>query len=294
MEIHPSTTDPTKVAVHQVFVFTASMRLAADESLRRSASEQSHGPGTAYYVGHDGIVRATGPDLTEPVPPALIGDYWLTQPTALRDIRLPAAIRALQARDAVLDGAAPAVDQFASEVLGLWNGARWREPVSTALLGNWDAPLQDSGITPAFLDAFKAEVKEVHRQLTPLWRRKVKDERLWSLDLSFGNGLTTYDLVVGGPDPYEALAGTLPDDPRVAAVLAQLRPVERAVAMAWASTRVTCWSEAADDVITLDPVQFAGYDAHALGERVRTKLIRLGKRHTERASAAAIWKADQA
>ncbi|MFE7927480.1 hypothetical protein ACFU6S_01870 [Streptomyces sp. NPDC057456] len=140
-------------------------------------------------------------------------------------------------------------------MLGLWSG--WREPVSTALLGDWASPLFSSG------------------SLAPL-----------ALD----DGLTTYDLISGGPDPFEVLTSSLPDDPRVATVLAQLRPVEHAVARAWANTRVTSWAEAAADVIALDPAQFTGCDPRALGERVRAKLIRLGKRHTERAAAAAAWK----
>ncbi|MFB6508288.1 MULTISPECIES: hypothetical protein [unclassified Streptomyces] len=159
----------------------------------------------------------------------------------------------------------PQVDAFTSDVLGLWSG--WREPVSTALLGDWASPLLSSGsLGPTALDCLRAEARIIHRQLTPVWRRRVAGERLWSLDFRFGDDLTTYDLISGGPAPYEVLAGTLPDDPRVATVLAQLRPIEHAVAMAWASTRVTSWAEAAADVIALDPAQFTGYDPRALGE----------------------------
>ncbi|WP_069869075.1 hypothetical protein [Streptomyces malaysiensis] len=202
---------------------------------------------------------------------------------------VPDVVQALNARQAALLDDTPQIDAFTSDVLGLWSG--WRESVSTALLGDWASPLLSSGsLAPTALDCLRAEVRIIHRQMTPVSRRRVAGERLWSLDFRFGDDLTTYDLISGGPDPYEVLTGALPDDPRVATVLAQLRPIEHAVAMAWASTRVTSWAEAAADVIALDPAQFTGCDPRALGERVRTKLIRLGKRHTERAAAAAAWK----
>ncbi|MGA5557138.1 hypothetical protein [Streptomyces lavendulocolor] len=202
---------------------------------------------------------------------------------------VPNIVQALNARQAALLGDTPQVDAFTSDVLGLWSG--WREPVSTALLGDWASPLLNSGsLAPTALDHLRAEARILHRQLTPVSRHRIAGERLWSLDFRFGDDLTLYDLVSGGPDPYEVLTGTLPDDPRVATVLAQLRPIEYAVAMVWASTRVTSWAEAAADVIALAPAQFTTCDPHALGERVRTKLIRLGKRHTERAAAAAAWK----
>ncbi|MEW2312704.1 hypothetical protein AB0918_29365 [Streptomyces sp. NPDC006864] len=202
---------------------------------------------------------------------------------------VPDIVQALNARQAALLDDTRQLDAFTSDVLGLWSG--WREPVSTALLGDWASPLLSSGsLAPTALDYLRTEARTIHRQLTPLSQRRVAGERLWSLDFRFGDDLTTYDLISDGPDPFEVLTGSLPDDPRVASVVAQLRPLEHAVAMAWASTRVTSWAEAAADVIALDPAQFTGCDPRALGERVRTKLIRLGKRHTERAAAAAAWK----
>lgn len=202
---------------------------------------------------------------------------------------VPDVVQALNARQAALLDDTPQIDAFTSDVLGLWSG--WRESVSTALLGDWASPLLSSGsLAPTALDCLRTEARILHRQLTPMSRRRVAGERLWSLDFRIIDDLTTYDLISGGPDPYEVLTGTLPDDPRVTSVLAQLRPIEHAVAMTWASTRVTSWAEAAADVIALDPAQFATCDPRALGERVRTKLIRLGKRHTERAATAAAWK----
>ncbi|MFF5361176.1 hypothetical protein ACFY4I_17570 [Streptomyces scabiei] len=143
---------------------------------------------------------------------------------------VPNIVQALNARQAALLGDTPQVDAFTSDVLGLWSG--WREPVSTALLGDWASPLLNSGsLAPTTLDHLRAEARIPHRQLAPVSRHRIAGERLWSLDFRFGDDLTLYDLVSGGPDPYEVLTGALPDDPRVATVLAQLRPIEYAVAM---------------------------------------------------------------
>ncbi|MBJ7004932.1 hypothetical protein JG491_33555 [Streptomyces sp. CRPSP2-6A1] len=54
---------------------------------------------------------------------------------------------ALRARQAALEGGERLVDRFALEVLGR-RGARWREAVSTALVGDWVAPLKSQGTLP--------------------------------------------------------------------------------------------------------------------------------------------------
>jgi hypothetical protein len=123
-----------------------------------------------------------------------------------------------------------------------------------------------------------SEARRIHRELTPVWPRRVAGQRLWSLDAAFGDGLTLHD-VTSGPDPHEVLFGALPDDSRIAAVLAQLKPPERAVAMAWADSEVTSWAEVAADAIALAPDRFSGFAPEALGERVRRKLKRLGAEH---------------
>ncbi|MCX4455769.1 hypothetical protein OOK58_27740 [Streptomyces sp. NBC_01728] len=197
--------------------------------------------------------------------------------------------RALAARQAAVIGNQGAVESFASDVLGLWRGARWQEPVSTALLGDWASSIGSSGtLHTSALDRLRAEVKEIHRQLTPVWRRRVDGERLLSLDFALGEGLTMYDIVTSGPDPYETLTGALPADPRIAAVLDQLAPAERAVAMAWAAPEVRGWTEAASIVIDLDPALFTDSVPAALGERVRRKLKRLGDRYTARAAEGVV------
>lgn len=218
--------------------------------------------------------------LTNPFPYQVPGE----QPTPLLPLPLPLPLpdtstlfhtaRAIGARQAAVVGNEHAVESFATDVLGLWRGARWQEPVSTALLGDWISPLHSEGrVGPDALDRLKAEVREIHRQLTPIWRRRVDGVRLWSLDFALGDGMTTYDMVASGPDPYEVLAGALPTDRRIAAVLAELTPVERAVAMAWADPQVSSWTEAASIIVALEEPLIAGLEPVALGHR-RNALIR--------------------
>ncbi|MGW0366860.1 hypothetical protein [Streptomyces sp. NPDC002990] len=155
-------------------------------------------------------------------------------------------------------------------------------------------PFSQGLLSLSALESLRDEARVINKQLAPLWRRRLNANRIWSLDFSFGHGMTMYDLAASGPDPYEVLTSTLPDDPRIAAVLAQLTPVERAVAMAWANTRITTWAEAAAMVIDLDAPVVTGFDPAALGARVRRKLQRLGTRYTERAAAASAWREKQA
>ncbi|GLW73717.1 hypothetical protein Kpho02_60150 [Kitasatospora phosalacinea] len=278
--LKPIATAPAAASVQQVFVFAGTENLPV-------ITDQVTRPGVAYYVGHDGTVRR--PTIEEvssddPVPGAFLGNYWA--PKVSGDI--PIAVQALTAREAALHGADSTVDRFASEVLGLWRGGRWREPVSTALLGHWADPLaQDGGrIAPAFLSELMAEVKTLHRALTPLWRRRIGSHRLWSLDYAFGDGLTLHDLASSGPDPYDVLAGALPDDPRIVRVLDQLTPIERAITLAWANQDVTSWTKAAAEIIALAPDRFAGCCPKALGDSVRRRLKRIGQRHQVRAAEA--------
>ncbi|WP_228989371.1 hypothetical protein [Streptomyces sp. DH8] len=129
------------------------------------------------------------------------------------------------------------------------------------------------------MERLKAEARSVHRQLAPLWTRKVHGQRLRSLDFDLGSDWTLHDLVASGPDPYEAFFGALPDDPRLASVLSRLNRAERAVALSWSHLTVTSWAEAAADAIAAAPeqfVQFARITPVSLGERVRRKLKRLG------------------
>ncbi|MEV8551800.1 hypothetical protein AB0L04_18460 [Streptomyces glaucescens] len=190
------------------------------------------------------------------------------------------AARAVEARNEAALGNTELIENFMAADLGLWRGARWQEPVTTALLGDWASTLYTHGtIRRGALSRLMHEVKEIHRQLTPLWRRRCAGERLLSLDVPvLDNGLTLADLVAGGPDPADILTGTLPDDPRVLAVLEQMFPIERAVALAWSRSGTSSWTEAAATVLTLTSQAYAQGHAEALGERVRRKLKRLGRR----------------
>ncbi|MFG3404071.1 hypothetical protein [Streptomyces sp. NPDC048142] len=194
--------------------------------------------------------------------------------------------RAIAARHAAAAGNHQVVETFMTEVLGLCRGARWQEPVATALLGDWVGTLPiDGQVGPGGLERLKTETRELHRHLTPIWRRKVNGNRVHSLDVDLGGGLSVQDLIAGGPDPLEVLVGALPDDPRVAAVLKRLTPTERAVAAAWANFRTTTWAEAAAQAVAEASASRA--TANALGERVRRKLRRLGRQYAEGALARA-------
>ncbi|WP_329375732.1 hypothetical protein OG625_00255 [Streptomyces sp. NBC_01351] len=191
---------------------------------------------------------------------------------------LPGTVRALGARQAALVGDHAHVDAFTAHELALRTGPHWREAVSTALLGEWAAPLhRGEMLHPSSLSQLAAEARAIHRQLTPLWRRKAGHGRVLLLDTPLGHGATLYDLVAGRPDPESTLLGT--DDPRLRAVLNALTPAERKVALAWAHWQVTTWTEAAALAGAADPA--------ALGERVRRKLKRQGTEHTRRRTA--LW-----
>ncbi|MEV0604526.1 hypothetical protein AB0I82_35240 [Streptomyces sp. NPDC050315] len=189
--------------------------------------------------------------------------------------------KAFVARDAVLRGDETVVDQFASRVLTLPTGPRWREAISTALLGTWErGTLRRSLCAFGSVAAVREEARLIHRQLTPLWRRRTRHGRVLLLDMPIGDdGMTLYDLAVGSSAVDDLVHGVLPENPRVAAVLAQLRPEEQVVALALAHRLASGWTEAAALTGAADPV--------ALGERVRRKLQRRGAQYTDRAAAAA-------
>ena len=154
-----------------------------------------------------------------------------------------------------------------------------RDRVSTALIGEWATPLLSScgRLSPEALHCLRSEARAVHRQLTPVWRRKISRSRVLLLDTPLGDGLTLYDLVDGQMRTDPAIE-TAFGDPRLEAVLARLAPAERAVAMAWAHPSTGTWTAA----------HLAGHaDPEAFGERVRRKLKRLGALYTARSSAAA-------
>ncbi|MEU6548390.1 hypothetical protein [Streptomyces sp. NPDC046859] len=192
------------------------------------------------------------------------------------NIPIPDVIQALSAREAALAGDGSTIRSFTSDVLGRWSG--WNEPVSTALLGNWADSLFDQGrLTPDALIKLKSEASVIHRQLTPVWRRKTAQERLLLLDTPLGDGLTLYDLI-----PAQAAAGTgieaVLDNPRLAEILEALSPDERAVMLALGCPGVVTWAEAAMAAGAAEPER--------QGKRVRRKVKRLAARITGRSSQA--------
>ncbi|WP_328508289.1 hypothetical protein OG981_53785 [Streptomyces mirabilis] len=189
---------------------------------------------------------------------------------------VPEVIQALSAREAALVGDGATIRSFTSEVLERWSG--WNEPVSTALLGNWADPLYDQGhLTPDALEKLKSEASVIHRQLTPVWRRKVNHSRLLLLDTPLGDGLTLSDLVSGQAAPGTGVEVGF-EDPRLNTILKALSPAERAVTLALATNGVTTWAEAAMAAGATQP--------EIQGEKVRRKVKRLAARSTGRAAAA--------
>lgn len=192
------------------------------------------------------------------------------------NIPVPDVIQALSARDAALAGDGSTIGSFTSDVLGRWSG--WNEPVSTALLGNWADSLFDQGrLTPDALIKLTAEAKAIHRQDTPVWRRKAGKDRLLLLDTPLGDGLTLYDLIPAQTADDSGLEAVLAN-PRLAAILEALSPTERAVMLALGTPGVVTWAEAAMAAGAAEP--------ESQGERVRRKVKRLAARITGHSSQA--------
>ncbi|MFE7234915.1 hypothetical protein ACFVAF_30635 [Streptomyces sp. NPDC057596] len=78
------------------------------------------------------------------------------------------ALRARGAAAGRLD-APEHIDWFASRVLCLPTSKRWHEAVSTALVGDWTAPLENNGrITLEVIGGLRAEARVIQM---PLWQR---------------------------------------------------------------------------------------------------------------------------
>ncbi|MCC3655746.1 hypothetical protein LIX60_30670 [Streptomyces sp. S07_1.15] len=185
----------------------------------------------------------------------------------LRGLRQPEIVEALNARDLALRGENDWVDRFGSRVLVLNRSDRWRHAVSTALLGDWVAPLAHGRLGPDALNVLKAEAQRIYRQERPLWERGTRKGRLLSMDAPLGNGLSLYDLVQAHGDPCELVIRNTITDVRLISLLSSLEPEETAVLLALAEGAGLTWTEAAVS---------AGSDAPAvLGERVRRKVRRL-------------------
>ncbi|MFJ3804636.1 hypothetical protein ACIPSJ_51285 [Streptomyces sp. NPDC090088] len=195
----------------------------------------------------------------------------------------PDVVFALTARGGVLgnrplppaEGDA-AVDFFGARSLVVPRSERWREALSTALVGPWCDPLWESGHLPhSALGALKAEARVLHRRLVPMWRRRTRHGRVLSLDADLG-GLSLYDLVAVDVDHLTHTAGGVFEDERLGAVLRGLEPAELTVVLTYAEGETATWTEAAAAAGATDPAAF--------GERVRRKAKRLAAEQHRRAA----------
>ncbi|WP_329146951.1 hypothetical protein OG275_21235 [Streptomyces niveus] len=192
---------------------------------------------------------------------------------------VPDLMAALEARADALQNRQDKVENFAARVLGVNRSTRWNEAVSTALMGDWTRSLDEHGcLQPEVLGQLRAEVHTIHRQLVPLWRRRVRRSRLLLLDAPLGDGLCLYDLVADRADLSDARLGTAIHDDRLLRIVQHLTSEERLVVIALAAGDGATWTEAA--------AHAGASDAAAFGERVRRKTRRLAVRAEERRAAA--------
>ncbi|WP_329129309.1 MULTISPECIES: hypothetical protein [Streptomyces] len=183
---------------------------------------------------------------------------------------------ALAARNAAIEGDHAMVDAFASAWLGLRFPARWRAAVEMALLGEWVTKLGTGRLDDtALIELMQQHAHIEHRHLQPLWERRVRGKRVDVLSRPVGDGLTLADVVSERCTPETLVVDDEFQDRRITAVLGQLAAPEAEMARAWAYGNDP-WPTAA---------ALAGHPAR-YGERVRTKLKRLGERHTTRAAEA--------
>ncbi|MCW8382421.1 hypothetical protein [Streptomyces justiciae] len=167
------------------------------------------------------------------------------------------------------------LESLAAGSLVLPRSERWNQALSTALLGDWCAPLLTDGFLPATaLGALRAEARTVHRHLVPIWRRRTRHGRVLSLDADLGDGLSLYDLVAADVDLLAHTMGGVFEDARLNRLLGALDPAERAVVFAYADGEGATWTEAA---------AVAGADdAKTFGERVRRKTKRIAAEQARR------------
>ncbi|MFG2879719.1 hypothetical protein ACGFYU_32695 [Streptomyces sp. NPDC048337] len=272
------------------------------------ACEPPRGPSyIGMHVQPDGTLR--GRPLAEeehprfvpgPVPPGTFTGYafvnsGMVEP-GTNNAMISGLAVALMTRTAVLSGHPDFVGGF-TRSLGLWSG--WNEAVSTALMGDWDAPLRQRGeLGWEAWDELHREIRAAHARQQPLWRRRtgglvrdgrrVEGRRTLLLETPVGRSRTLRDLLAEDTCPEDPLLDRIPGDPRLARILALLAPEERAVALALGVAGVVTWTEAAEYVGADDP--------SALGERVRRKVRRLVAEQARRdrlrppAPASGLWR----
>ncbi|MFF7987681.1 hypothetical protein ACFZDK_53040 [Streptomyces sp. NPDC007901] len=247
-----------------------------------------HIPGR--IIGHVYDMAVETPDGIRLMSDDELSRHYCTSLEALRDpvpmMRTeppPDVVFALTARGGVL-GNRPlppgerdaAVDSFGARSLVVPRSERWREAVSTALVGPWCDPLWESGHLPhSALGALKAEARVLHRQLVPVWRRRTRHGRVLSLDAVLG-GISLYDLVAADVDLLTHTTDGVYQDERLDRVLRGLAEAEQQVVFAYAAREGTTWTEAASAVGAAEP--------EAFGERVRRKAKRPAAEQHRRAA----------
>ncbi|MDQ0700651.1 hypothetical protein QF048_007093 [Streptomyces sp. W4I9-2] len=114
--------------------------------------------------------------------------------------RLRAAIAART--EAIHTGGSPDLALFGRIALGRNRSERWTEALSSALLGDWVAPLYDgTGLGRPELDRLRSEARRIHTQSVPLWQRRPGRNRVIPLETPVRNGATLRDLLPTGPSP---------------------------------------------------------------------------------------------
>ncbi|MEU3564168.1 hypothetical protein [Kitasatospora sp. NPDC006786] len=181
---------------------------------------------------------------------------------------------------------ATCLERFGRVVLGAGRSKRWTEAVSTALLGDWVAPLYDgTGLGMPAVDRLRDETRVIHRQLVPLWeRRTYGNKRVALLESPIYEGATLRDLLAdtAADDP---VLDQVPGDRRLAAVLVLLSPSERAVVLALGHPGVATWAEAAALTGSTRPDK----DGEAVRRKVRRAVRELRRRDEQRADGPRLW-----
>ncbi|MCB5166519.1 hypothetical protein LG634_16940 [Streptomyces bambusae] len=182
---------------------------------------------------------------------------------------------ALAARNAAIEGDHAAVDAFARHVLGIRRPEDCRDWLIDALLGDWVDDLGRYLTDPELLDILNTHLAMERQRWKPVWDHRIRGQRVGLLQSPLTSTLTLADLAIDHRLPEDDLLADEMSDARLPSVLRGLNPAEAAVARAWAGDPKASWSRAAAAVHEPDP--------DSAGERVRRKLKRLGKLHTERA-----------
>ncbi|MFB8247289.1 hypothetical protein ACFC5X_19880 [Streptomyces sp. NPDC055952] len=218
-------------------------------------------------------VRATHP--TQPLGDTAFASSDLVQALRLRG-RATGVIEYITGKASLsLENYPDEVDSFTARSLGLPCSKRWREAVTTALLGDWSNPLlQYERLHHTAVGTLKAEARAVHRQLVPVWRRRTRHGRVLSLDAELGDVTSLYDLVAADVDLLARATDGVFEDARLNAVLRGLNKTERRVVFAYAEGEGTTWAEAAAAAGSTNP--------EAFGERVRRKAKRLAAEQRRR------------